>query len=822
MNGLINNQFVCAGLLLASVGLVQAELTVEQTAKLPPPAKHKVSFAKEILPLLEQSCTKCHGKGKSKGGFSIETREKLLLGGDSGGAVVIGNSVDSFLVELISGINPENVMPQKGSKLTPIQVGLIRAWIDQGLQWEEGATFAKAPVLNLSPRRPELPGAEDGHPVDRILALYFARHGVKTGTVVSDRLFARRVYLDTIGLLPPVNELEEFIVSTAKDKRRKLVRRLLADRKPYAEHWLVFWNDILRNDYAGTGFIDGGRKQITGWLYGSLYHNKPYDQFVYELINPTKHSQGFTKGIVWRGVVNASQKPPMQAAQHISQIFMGVNLKCASCHDSFINDWSLADAYALASVYADKPLEMVQCDKPTGEISDVRFIHPELGAIDPKADRAKRIEQLAKAVTSPRNGRLSRTIVNRLWARFLGRGLVEPVDEMENESWHTDLLDLLASDLIDNGYNLKFTMEQIMTSQAYQLPAVNGAEQEEKNYVFRGPLVRRMSAEQFVDAIASITGNWKPSPAKKIEFDGANLAGVRTGFDRNDLPRGRWIWSSAEAAKGVEPGTSYFRKRFELPHKPKTANVIAVADNSFVLLVNHRTGIAGKNWEEPKFHNLASRFKKGKNLVTVLATNEGSGKNPAGLWLGIRFQFADGSTMDMVSDQSWKVSTKDSDGWNTSKFDDTTWREASELGGMDMAPWGLAKRMKMSGSELAFGGRFRESLQNKTALTTALGRPNREQVTTTRPSVATTLQALALTNGEVLSALIKDGATALAGEGGERQGLAKRVFMAALGRSPNQAESTMLAELSSGDNGAESVEDVLWAVTMLPEFQLIY
>ena len=131
-------------------------------------------------------------------------------------------------------------------------------------------------------------------------------------------------------------------------------------------------------------------------------------------------------------MVNASQKPPMQAAQHISQIFMGVNLKCASCHDSFINDWSLSDAYALASVYADKPLELVQCDKPTGEISGVRFIHPELGAIDPKADRAKRIEQLAKAVTSPGNGRLSRTIVNRLWARFLGRGLVEPVDEMEN------------------------------------------------------------------------------------------------------------------------------------------------------------------------------------------------------------------------------------------------------------------------------------------------------------------------------------------------------------------------------------------------------
>jgi hypothetical protein len=412
--------------------------------------------------------------------------------------------------------------------------------------------------------------------------------------------------------------------------------------------------------------------------------------------------------------------------------------------------------------------------------------------------------------------------VNRLWARFLGRGLVEPVDEMENESWHTDLLDLLASDLADNGYNLKFTMEQIMTSHAYQLRAVNGAEQAEKDYVFRGPTVRRMTAEQFVDAVATLTGNWKPSPAKKIEFDGANLAGVTGGVEQNDLPKGKWIWSTAKAAEGVEPGTSFFRKRIELPDKPTTADVIAVVDNSFVLLVNQRNGTAGKNWEEPKFRNLAKRFKQGENLVTVSATNEGSGKNPAGLWLGIRFQFADGSTMDVVSDKSWKVSTDGSDGWNKPEFDDTTWRSASELGGADMAPWGLAKRMKISGSVLAFGGRFRESMQNKTALTTALGRPNREQVTTERPSAATTLQALALTNGEVLSKLIKDGAAVLADEGGGQQHLAKRVFRAALGRPPNQAESAMLAELIRGDNAAESVEDVLWAVTMLPEFQLIY
>ena len=265
----------CAGLLLALPGGVWAELTSEQKEKLPPAAGHKVSFSKEIYPLLEQSCTKCHGKGKAKGGFSIETRVQLLAGGDTGASVVVGNSAGSYLVELVSGIDPDNVMPQKGSRFTPEQVGLVRAWIDQGLEWEEGVNFAKAPVLNLKPRRPELPGPEVGHPIDRLLKPYFEKHSVKTGAVVSDRIFARRVYLDTIGLLPPVEELEAFVMDTDMGKRRKLVRRLLDDRKSYAEHWLAFWNDILRNDYAGTGYIDGGRKQITGWLYGSLYNNKP-------------------------------------------------------------------------------------------------------------------------------------------------------------------------------------------------------------------------------------------------------------------------------------------------------------------------------------------------------------------------------------------------------------------------------------------------------------------------------------------------------------------------------------------------------------------
>src|SRR5205807_5041847 len=201
-------------------------------------------------------------------------------------------------------------------------------------------------------------------------------------------------------------------------------RKLLGEKRSYAEHWLTFWNDLLRNDYAGTGYIDGGRKQISPWLYRALLDNKPYDQFVRELISPTPDSEGFILGIKWRGNVNASQVREVQFSQNVAQVFFGMNLKCASCHDSFIDNWKLADAYGLAAVIADKPLEIHRCDKATGKFSAPRFMWPELGDIDAKETKAKRLEQLAGLVTHPNNGRFTRTIPNRLWQRLMRHGLV--------------------------------------------------------------------------------------------------------------------------------------------------------------------------------------------------------------------------------------------------------------------------------------------------------------------------------------------------------------------------------------------------------------
>src|SRR4030095_3089017 len=150
------------------------------------------------------------------------------------------------------------------------------------------------------------------------------------------------------------------------------VKKLLAKDRPYADHWLAFWNDALRNEYRGTGYIDGGRKQITAWLYKSLLENKPYNTCFLELISPTPDSEGCAKGIKWRGEVNASQIVELQFSQNIGQVFFGANLKCASCHDSFIDSWKLDDAYGLAAVIADKPLAVHRCDKPHGANASAR------------------------------------------------------------------------------------------------------------------------------------------------------------------------------------------------------------------------------------------------------------------------------------------------------------------------------------------------------------------------------------------------------------------------------------------------------------------
>lgn len=634
-------------------------------------ATHAVDFNHEIVPILREHCAECHAGDKKKGGLSFNSRAALLEGSENGEVVVPGNAGESYLIEVITTDDSDIQMPPKGEPVSPDQIALLKEWINADLPWQEGFSFSGKPPYQapLKPHRPDLPDySDDPHAIDRFLHAYSVDHELKYGGPVDDRAFIRRASLDLVGLLPTPEETAAFVADRSPDKDAALIDRLLADDKAYAEHWMTFWNDALRNAYKGTGFIDGGRTQITTWLFDALYHNKPYNTFVRDLIDPPKDSgsQGFVDGIKWRGNVNESQRREMQAAQNISQVFLGTNLKCASCHDSFINDWKLADAYAMATIFADEEtgaLEHHRCDQPNGDTATPGFLYPELGEID-APDRAGRQSQLADLVTHEDNGRLARTIVNRLWKNLIGRGLVEPVDDMDARPWYPDLLDWLAADLAENNYDLKHTLRTIATSKAYRRHSqpISKTQLLSDEYEYRGPLARPLTAEQLLDAISQVTGQWNP-------------------------------------------------------------------------VTDQMTASAGR---------------------------------------------AQGAQLDAV-----------------------------------------AKILKLKPYD--YPAYTRAVFTFATPLQRALGRPNREQVVTSRPDERSTLQALELTANSALNEKLNAGAAALLAAQGKKKNsraLANTIYLRALSRPPNKEELILALELLTDNPAKASTADLLWSVFMLPEFQL--
>lgn len=608
-----------------------------------------LDFAHEVVPILRKHCGECHTGDARQGGFSLNTREDLLAGGDSGTpGLVPGSSTTSEIIARITSDDPDDRMPSEGEPLPAEAIATLKAWIDEQAPWEPGFAFkgtAWEPPLAL--REISLPPAVEGrtNPVDRVVDAHFAAHGIPRPPRCDDRTFVRRASLDLVGLLPAPDRVEAFVADTDPEKRTRLVRDLLADDVAYADHWLTFWNDLLRNDYTGTGYITGGRRQITTWLHRSLAANVPFDRFVRELISPTEESRGFIDGIVWRGTVNASQAVPIQFAQNVGQTFLGINLKCASCHDSFVDRWTLRQTYDLAAIATEKPLELARCDKATGVMATPAWIFPDLGQIDASQPPTRRLAALAALITKPGNGWLSRTLANRLWHRLMGRGIVHPVDSLRTRPWNEDLLDLLAGDLVTHDWDVRHLLATIATSEAYAAatPAFEGPPTGSE-FVFRGPLPRRMTAEQLTDAVWMLAGT---APAKP----------------------------DAEVAVATAPAAA-----------------------------------------------------------------------------------------PMV----------------------------------------------------------RAALVKATPLMAALGRPNRDQVVTSRPADLTTLEAILLANEQSLAdEIAKGGIRLLAEHGPDPDRITTWIFSAALARPPTADEAAVARDLLGAAPTAENVADCLWSVVMLPEFQLV-
>jgi hypothetical protein len=780
--------------------------------------RDEIDFHHEIVPLLRKHCAKCHTGARKQGGFSFDTRRSLIRGGETGFAVQVGDSSQSPLFERISSSDPDLKMPPEGPRLTDGEIALIRRWIDSGLSWDDGFAFAKsnydAPLL---PRKIELPAARPGreHPIDRLVDAHPDQPAPRPA--ISDREFARRVSLDLTGLLPTPDQLSQFLTNPPATRRQQLIDDLLGNSIAYADHWLTFWNDLLRNDYTGTGFITGGRKQITTWLHASLVANKPYDLMVRELIAPSSESEGFIQGIRWRGEVSASQTNEIQFAQSISQAFLGINLKCASCHDSFIDRWKLQEAYGLAAIYADAPIPMFRCDKPTGEVAQASWLFPELGQVDPQAPKHERLRQLADLVTHPNNGRLSRAIVNRLWHRLMGMGIVHPVDAMNTEPRDSNLLDFLALDFSGHGYDLKHTLRLIASSATYQQQISSATSAEGENWQDLGPVPRRMTAEQFVDAVWQLTGSHpaKADAAVARRMD-SNSSGPKT---KGQTP---WIWTTdqtQEASPGGETAT--FEVSFKLPASPQDAAATLTCDNEYVLMVNgHRIGSDG-NWETLETVSLLDSLRAGENVIRIVAKNGGEGPNPAGLLFLGQIRIPNQPLITIASGPGWRWTRQVPDGDGRFPAEPSDWHPAVVLA--EPTVWagriGDAPLRALEDALDPNRARVRASLVKADELMRALGRPNRDQIVTSRPTQFTTLEALELANGDALKVMLEAGAQRLANRFTNRPAeLVDWLYTFGTSHSPDPQRREAAVRFLRTSPQASDVEDLLWSLVLQPDF----
>jgi hypothetical protein len=185
----------------------------------------EIDFAHDIVPVLRQHCGECHTGAKKQGGFSMNTRDLLVAGGESGRAVQVGKSARSQLITRIKSKDPDLQMPPEGDRVPANLIEKLECWLDEGLKWEPGFSFAETGYEPpLKPRRPDLPQAREGrtNPVDRFVDSYFGKHQAARPVRASDATFIRRVYADVIGLLPSPDELQSFLDDPRANKREEL------------------------------------------------------------------------------------------------------------------------------------------------------------------------------------------------------------------------------------------------------------------------------------------------------------------------------------------------------------------------------------------------------------------------------------------------------------------------------------------------------------------------------------------------------------------------------------------------------------------------
>jgi hypothetical protein len=346
--------------------------------------------------------------------------------------------------------------------------------------------------------------------IDRLVNAKLNRLNIGISPKCDDAEFLRRVTLDVIGTLPTADEAREFLADQSADKRERWVASLV-DRPEFADYWALKWSDLLRVERQSLGHK--AARDYYEWIRTSFATNKPLDRFARELLTADGPFSERPEGAFYRVV-----KTPGERAGTVSQVFLGVRIACAECHHHPYDRWSQTDYQGMSAFFmqvsgktsAGGEAMMVAGDPVakhprTGETIAAYPLGEAMPEASPNGDR--RIA-LAAWLTSGNNPWFARNLANRAWAHFLGRGLVEPIDDVRatNPPSNPDLMEALAKSLVDSGFDFRQLVRTITSSDAYQRSSTPVASNERDEQNYSRALFKRMDAEVLLDAVCQTTG----------------------------------------------------------------------------------------------------------------------------------------------------------------------------------------------------------------------------------------------------------------------------------------------------------------------------
>lgn len=392
--------------------------------------------------------------------------------------------------------------------------------------------------------------------IDKAIFARLKEVGIPPSRLCDDSTFLRRVTLDLTARLPTADEARAFLADRTPDKRSQKVEALL-NSPEYADAFANYWNSLLRNrrgdipDTRDASHIHANFA-FHGWIRESIYYNKPFDQFVRELLTATGQSSD-SPAVTWYRQVGTT----IQQTEDTAQLFLGARIQCAQCHHHPYEQWSQRDYYALGAYFSQvnrivSPSRMAEfvialkraapeaTHKKTGEkVAPGAMGAPAL-ALSPDDDARA---ALAEWLVDKSNPFFAKALVNRYWKILFNRGLVDPEDDIRetNPPSHPELLRALAEDFIQNRYDLKHLLRLLISSSTYQLDSAPNAHNAEEGQYFSRYYARRLSAEQLLDAVNSVAGtkdNWANQPtntrAVQLPDNSYNTGGILREFGRPD------------------------------------------------------------------------------------------------------------------------------------------------------------------------------------------------------------------------------------------------------------------------------------------------